>query len=656
MAVKVRCPGCEKVLTVPDTARGKAVKCPSCQERISVPAAKDAPPAKSAKTKKPAAAADSEESLLTFDLTKAEDADARICFKCGYDMTYLDEETTECPKCGMDLSTGDLGEKARKKAMKGPDPDKFYSTIWSDQWKFVFRHQGLVWRTVAYVLIASIIMFGMMFSYLYVPLWPPRLFFALMTTVAGMMIPGWLWFLDQEIIKGTLERKDKLKRINMDFFLCSALGVKWVLWHFCVALPIMLIPLLIVWLLKLPPLVGGIVAAITYLPALPMMSIAMGHMIMPHQENGFMIWKLAPAWFKTFGPTFLWTTLLFTVHIPVLACVGTAAALYGPALNTMAAQMDENAAIYRAKRQTEIGDKKDREKAAKDPLVQREFHKVNYMPIVVPSLLWVLGCLLLGYPAVYIMRVNGQLIWFFRENFDLQMIERQYKYKATLPRPGEEEEEKPKATKVVVLEAVVGLAFCLLIGGIGGFVWSSMNNTPVGESILNGLSWGINFAFFSGISMIAKESWEEGPGWGIVCSIPSAMLTVMIICVVLALFLQSPVLLIIAAVAVGIYLLGLIGLLVFTAKHWQTARGGCLLALFAFVINFVIMITAIAVGVSLAVMQSIPGGAKANQEAPAGQQPPAGIDPTMMPGQVPGVPAGGAQPIEQQLTPTAPIP
>lgn len=649
MAVKVRCPGCEKVLTVPDTARGKAVKCPSCQERISVPAAKEGPPAKSAKTKKPAAAADSEESLLSFDLSKAEDADARVCFKCGYDMTYLDEETTECPQCGMDIATGDLGEKARKRAMKGPDPDKFYSTIWGDQWKFVFRHQGLAWRTVAYVLIASIFMFSMAFCYLYVPLWPPRIFFALISVVSGMMIPGWLWFLDQEIIKGTLERKDKLKRINMDFFLCSALGVKWVLWHFCVALPVMLIPLLVCWLLNLPPLVTGIVAAVTYLPALPMMSIAMGHMVMPHQENGFMIWKLAPAWFKAFGATFLWTALLVVVHIPVFTCVGLAIGMYGPALDRMATQMNENGAIYRAKRETEIGDKKDREKAAQNPLVNKEMHKVDYSPIVIPSVLWAVGCLLLGYPAVYIMRVNGQLIWYFRDHFDLQMIERQYKYKATLPRPGEEEEDKPKPMKIVVLEAVVGVVIFLILGTVGGYVLASLNNLPIVEGIVNGIDWAFRVAIFSGLSMIAKEAWEQDPVWGVLCSSPSTAIVIGAILVFVALFTQNPVFAIIALVSFGVAVLGVIATVVFTIKNWEQARGGCLLSLMGLGGWCILLMVAILI-VGQAMLKEIrmPGGAAAPQE----QQ----VAPPMDPAQMMPPGAGPGGPAIPPANPAAPMP
>src|SRR5690348_15505967 len=60
MPVKVRCPSCEKVLNVPDTARGKAVKCPACEARVPVPAeSAAAAPAKAGAVKtaaKPAAA------------------------------------------------------------------------------------------------------------------------------------------------------------------------------------------------------------------------------------------------------------------------------------------------------------------------------------------------------------------------------------------------------------------------------------------------------------------------------------------------------------------------------------------------------------------------------------------------------------------------
>jgi len=46
----------------------------------------------------------------------------------------------------------------------------------------------------------------------------------------------WLtWFLHCTIINATLDKKDKLKRVNFDFFLCAALGIKVFAWQFAFA-------------------------------------------------------------------------------------------------------------------------------------------------------------------------------------------------------------------------------------------------------------------------------------------------------------------------------------------------------------------------------------------------------------------------------------
>ena len=58
MPVKVRCPECQKVLTLPDQARGKTARCPDCQGRVPVPGAKKKPatarPKAAAAARKPA--------------------------------------------------------------------------------------------------------------------------------------------------------------------------------------------------------------------------------------------------------------------------------------------------------------------------------------------------------------------------------------------------------------------------------------------------------------------------------------------------------------------------------------------------------------------------------------------------------------------------
>ena len=154
MPVKVKCPSCDKVLSVPDAARGKAVKCPECQTRISVPGDEETskPGPKSSKAKKSKQPVDAEDALASFDMRRAEDTEARICTKCGYDMQYQDEEDTECPQCGYDSDAGGLGLKARKKAMRGPDPADFYPGLAKEAWRFVGRNYVLAFRTIMYTL------------------------------------------------------------------------------------------------------------------------------------------------------------------------------------------------------------------------------------------------------------------------------------------------------------------------------------------------------------------------------------------------------------------------------------------------------------------------------------------------------------------------
>lgn len=565
MAVKVRCPGCQKVLSAPDEARGKAIKCPSCETRVPIPKASSA--AAKPAAKKAAKPADSEFAIASLDLRNAEDDEARICPKCGYDMVHQDEEETECPKCGYDTAAGGMGEKARKRALKGPDPDKFYSSLWKPNWKFVFKNQGMAWRTVAYVLIASLITFGCAFAYLYIPMWPPRMFFALCTIVAGMMIPGWLWFMDEQIIVATLTKKDKLKRVNFDFFLCSALGIKWVAWHAAFASLVLAIPALIGWMMTrfggMPDFVFWICVGLGYLPVLAMLPIVMGHMVMPIQAPGWMVWKVFPAWIRTLKPTLLWLTLTLFLHLPVLGCLAAIGIVYGNDIATIARQMDDNAAIYRAKVALENAPKKKAVEQAlqPDPMASREYNKINYFPLIVPGVLWMVGCLFLGFPAVYASRLNGQFVYYFRESLDLQALAKEYKYVARA-RPEEDEDKPPKTLQQVLVEAAILTVVCVVIGSVGGMIMGSLSQ---GGSLVGGLLVGFFYgpliAIGIGHLMIMGEAFKENTLWGMACW-----------------FFGAP-----ADIA-------------FVATHWEEGRGGCLtsvLGLFFFIFSASLLIAGV---------------------------------------------------------------
>src|SRR5258708_17172811 len=105
MAVKVRCPTCEKVLNAPDAARGKAVKCPECDTKVKVPD-DDSSKAGSSTTRrsgskatsKKRAAADDDEFLPGLDLDKVIDSSSQMCPKCG---ANIPEKATQCAKCGV---------------------------------------------------------------------------------------------------------------------------------------------------------------------------------------------------------------------------------------------------------------------------------------------------------------------------------------------------------------------------------------------------------------------------------------------------------------------------------------------------------------------------------------------------------------------------
>ncbi|MDZ4684094.1 MAG: hypothetical protein SH850_03335 [Planctomycetaceae bacterium] len=606
MAVKVRCPGCQKVLTAPDEARGKAIKCPSCETRVPIPAGGGAAkPAK--KAVKPA---HDESGLASLDLRNAEDNEARICPKCGCDMIHQDEEETECPKCGFDTAEGGLGEKARKRRLKGPDPDKFYQSLWKSNWRFVFKNQGMVWRTVGYVLIASLITFMCGFMFLYIAMWPPKLFMGLVTVVAGMMIPGWLWFLDETIIVATLTKKEKLKRVNFDFFLCSALGIKWVVWHLVFATPVLAIPALIGYALTkfggMPDFVFWICVGVGYLPVLAMLPIVLGHMVMPIQAPGWMVWKVFPAWIRTLKPTLLWMTLTLLTHLPVIGCLAVIGIVSGNDLATIVRQMDEDGATRRARTAAENAPKnKDAAAAEPDPVATREFHKISYMPLILPFGLWVVACLFLGYPAVYASRLNGQFIYYFREQLDLQALAKEYKYVARA-RPDEDEDKPPKTMQAVLVESAILTVVCVVICAVGGMIWGSMSQ---GGSMLGGLLIGLFYGplLVVGIGhlMIMSEAFKENVGWGLAS-----------------------------------WFFGAPADAVFVSTHWEEGRGGCMVSVFGFVflIMSIVMVVAGALTLGGLGLPFLGGdGAQPGQVEPIQEMP--GGDPA-----APGMEPAGAEP------------
>ncbi|ADG65921.1 hypothetical protein Plim_0068 [Planctopirus limnophila DSM 3776] len=482
MPLKVRCKACGTVVTAPDAARGKAIRCPDCESKIPVPAGDSkATASKKGASAKSSKSASGEDGLANLDLSDLEDSGASICRKCG---TEVDPEATECPNCGIDLATGGLGETARKKQMKGPDPDKFYENLWSESWKFALKYKLFAFRTMMYLLVSSTIMFGSAFMLLWVSSPPPRYFWGLIAVVSVMAIPGWFWFLDTEIIKATMERKDKLPRINFDFFLCSSLGLQAVAWQLAFALPLLAVPYLLGWFVIVPmeglPLSVKIAYFLAWqIPIASLLPAVMSHMSMPVSYPGWMFWKLLPGYFKTIKASWTWTGMFLLTNLLPMIFLGLIIGLSAEPLVDLAKTMDNNGQIVYAKWQVEnnpIKADKPGGVAPANPFEAKSKEEIkppNYFSLILPSVFWVLACLSASWTAVFNMRTNGQFAYFNKNRLGLIGRAKEYKYVAK-EKTDEDEVAKPKG----VVDAVAVVMVCGILGAVGGLVTSSFADLP----------------------------------------------------------------------------------------------------------------------------------------------------------------------------------
>ncbi len=316
MAVKVRCPTCEKVLNAPDTARGKAVKCPACETKIKVPvggsAAGDSSigkvPARKTATRAPAkkrVEVDSGEFLAGLDLDKAIDSSESMCPKCG---APIPEDAPECPKCGVDPATGQLSAAAKKRlSRKGkPDPALFYSAAWKDSWEFTKQNYRVALRTAMYFILygATAVGCGYM-SLIYCETLPPQIFWGVLSVAASLALPGWVWCLTIYTIRVSAAKKSNIREIHFDIFQNIALGVKTILWYvvFC-------------WI----PLAGI------------MYPLAMIHMAMPVTKRGWINFLMLGTFFRNFMPTVYVFVVQFVLQLAVNLALAPAGVLIGMGL------------------------------------------------------------------------------------------------------------------------------------------------------------------------------------------------------------------------------------------------------------------------------------------------------------------------------------
>ncbi len=459
MPIKVRCQECDTTFSVKDEAAGKRVRCKGCGAPVRVSA-----PQKKKRRNRSSDSSGSEDFLASFDINKIEDHESKICPRCGSD---VNEEDIECNNCGVDLSTGRMREATRKKrSRKGPAIEEFYGKSWGDAYKFLGNHKGLALKTFFYSFISTNLFFGAIFMMLWCHRTPPRGFWAFIAFVSIMAVPGWIWFIQTEVVRFALQKKDKLKRINFDFFLCSALGIKFILWLILFSLPAQAIlgSTGIYFILNDSILVGAILIAVGFIPTLLMFPLAMPHMTMSDSTPGWMINKLGKIFLNLAKPAFFWCTIFLITNLPAIGCLAAIGAVYGTELEQFFSNVKLNSAIAadeQAKAYAEENKIKDFEPGK---LVGETPVDLEPKVLIVPSVLWLLACAFFAPAMIFNARVNGLMALHCKPDLGLvtKIEETKYVSKA-------EREKSGEATPRWQL-AAIGIGAGLAIGAVLFFI------------------------------------------------------------------------------------------------------------------------------------------------------------------------------------------
>ena len=232
MPIRVRCE-CGKVLNAPDAAKGKAIRCPDCGERVRVPAAQRK---KKKKKKRVAKSIDDDDFFGSLDTNDFEDTDTRICPKCA---TEVEEEDIDCPECGVNIETGVLSAKQRKRRkQRGVDPTEFYEVAWKESLAFLKAQKKLAIRTGVIWTVCSIMFAAASYMANYCEKPPLVAFWFAIAMVFQLCIPGWLWHCFQVITKAGLEKREEIGRMPFDFFTSASMGIKFFAWPYVLCGPL----------------------------------------------------------------------------------------------------------------------------------------------------------------------------------------------------------------------------------------------------------------------------------------------------------------------------------------------------------------------------------------------------------------------------------
>lgn len=486
MPVKVRCQSCEKVFAAPDAARGKLVKCPGCEEKVKVPAGDGAKSAAGSKApaKKPAKKSDDhddhEHALKNLDLDKAEDENTRVCPKCGQEI--YDEETFECPACGLNFETGLTKEK-----QKGVDPKIFYKVVLKDSKEFLMDNKPFAIRTGIYILAFTLAYLGCLFMVTWCVSPPPRIFWFGLAVITGMVPNGWLWFLNTEIIKATMDKREKMPRINFDMFTCVALGIKFLVWEGVMGAQLGL-PILAGVLQRQGMLIPSLaLSALTSLILFLMLPQVMIHMVMPVTTRGWLVHYQFKGWAKSFGACAYWCAITIGVTLPALIPAGIAGAIGYKGIIQFAADMTYNFqanATLGADMETYYAAVNNPKKDQAAPTMPKAddpkyaLKQIAWTSMIVPAIGMVISQMLFGFSAVFAMRANGLFGLYFKKHLKLETMAKEIKWVSKQVKADDDPDvQKAKKKQQLIQNSMAVVAFLAVVGGVA---WWMMRK-PAGD-------------------------------------------------------------------------------------------------------------------------------------------------------------------------------
>lgn len=422
MPVKVRCGGCEQVLNVPDKARGKTIACPQCSSKIKVPGGDDAP-AKAPTKPKPKSKGEGA-FLGGIDDYGMEDQEDGVCPFCAEPVDFEEDEI--CPSCGRDLETGEMNAKEKKKRSKeGKSSAHFYKNFLRECWEFTLEFKSLAVRTGIYNTMFSLMYFASLFMVGYCENIPPMVFWFVMTVLTGVASPGWFWFLSKKIVHSHLySEKLESDRIFYDFFTVVSLGLGMCIWPFLLGLPFLhalgiaaggerfnVVPPEVLTMLAI-----GVGALCSFFAAF-VFPVATIHMCARYKHKAWILSDMMAAAFRNMGPILVYHLTAFCLGVLVVAIPLIVAFFGGGVLlfnNPHLLGWADQAVVWALKL---TGDNNPSPEGFVYNLIKIglmfTFAALTMAPIQI----------LAGFPAIFMMKLNGLIARHFQHTLDLdQMI------------------------------------------------------------------------------------------------------------------------------------------------------------------------------------------------------------------------------------------